>query len=102
MPEAKVAEAISDLLKSQNPTVATYTGLGEVRVRIAATGQNQDESRSLIDQMGREIRRRLKTHVYGGGDETLEEVVGRIPYEKRVDVGGSRVYNWRVDMPQNY
>jgi len=78
LPEAKVAEAISDLLKSQNPTVATYTGLGEVRVRIAATGQNQDESRSLIDQMEKEIRRRLKTHVYGRGDETLEEVVGRI------------------------
>ena len=78
LPEAKVAEAVSDLMKSDNPSVAPYTGIGQVRLRIAARGRDENEQTAMIANMEKEVRKRLGRYIYGTNDETLEEVIGRM------------------------
>ena len=78
LPEATVAEAIRDLMESDNPSIAPYTGLGQVRLRIAARGRDETEQVAMIANMEKEVRKRLGRNIYGTNDETLEEVIGRI------------------------
>ncbi len=78
LPESKVAEAVKDLMASQNPSLAPYTGTGQVRLRIAASGRNEAESINMISAMEKEVRRRLGHHIYGKNDDTLEEAIGKL------------------------
>ncbi|MGI6163075.1 MAG: competence/damage-inducible protein A [Bacillota bacterium] len=78
LPESKVAEAVKDLMASENPSLAPYTGTGQVRLRIAARGHNEAETMGLISTMEKEVRRRLGHHIYGKNDDTLEEAIGKL------------------------
>ncbi|HHY12774.1 MAG TPA: competence/damage-inducible protein A [Firmicutes bacterium] len=76
--EARVAEALADLLGCPNPTVAPYAGAGQVRLRIAAHGCDKGEALAMISKVEKEVRRRLGHHVYGKNEETLEMALGTL------------------------
>lgn len=76
--ESQVGEALADLLRSSNPTVAPYAGSGQVRLRIAAQSADKSRALAMISQVEREVRRRLGHHVYGKDDETLEMAIGKL------------------------
>ncbi len=78
LPEEKVAQELSDLLNLSNPTVAPYAGNGQVRLRIAARGTDQNQVATLIAKAEKEVRKRLGHHVYGKDEETLESVIGKL------------------------
>jgi len=71
--ESGIGIQIGDLMRgSDNPSVGTLASTGDVKIRITAKAENPDEASRLISGMGREIRRRLGTLIYGENDETLQ------------------------------
>ncbi|KYH28720.1 MULTISPECIES: competence/damage-inducible protein A [Clostridium] len=85
--ESNVAEIIDDILEnSKNPTVAPYAKEGQVTLRITAKAENEEEGKKLIISVEKEIRERLGISVYGEGDITLEEVVGKILVENNLTI----------------
>ncbi len=78
LPESRVADAVKDLMTSHNPSLAPYTGTGQVRLRIAARGHNEAETMNMISTVEKEVRQRLGHHIYGKNEETLEETIGRL------------------------
>ncbi|MBO8141555.1 MAG: competence/damage-inducible protein A [Firmicutes bacterium] len=75
--ESALAELLQDLLTMDNPTVATYAGNGEVRVRITARAADEVGARELLEPVERDIRNRAGEFLYGTGDDTLESAAGR-------------------------
>jgi len=75
--ESSLAERLSDLLKMENPTVATYAGRAEVRVRITARAADGVAASELLAPVEEEVRRRAGEYLYGVDQDTLEIVAGR-------------------------
>lgn len=75
--ESLLAERLDDLLALENPTVATYTGRVEVRVRITARARDEAEALALVAPVEEEIRRRAGDYLYGYDQDTLETVAGQ-------------------------
>jgi nicotinamide-nucleotide amidase len=73
--ESLAEDAVKDLLKGTNPTVAPYAKLGECHLRVTARAADDRLATELIEPVDREIRRRLGRAVYGVDDETLEKVI---------------------------
>ena len=85
--EARVGELLDDLFrKSTNPTVAYLASAGEVKVRLPAKAQTEEEARKLIAPVEEEVRRRLGTAVFGTDDEELEAVVGELLHQKGLKI----------------
>ena len=80
--ESVLAEKIGDLLKSNNPTVAPYASLGEVRLRITAQAKNLDEAQSLISPIEKEIRFRVGNKCFGSDKDKLASVVIQLLRER--------------------
>ncbi len=78
LPEASVGEMLGDLMESSNPSVAPYAGLGEVRLRIAARGDDPEDTYRIGHAMEACVRERLKDYIYGKDQETLEEACGHL------------------------
>jgi nicotinamide-nucleotide amidase len=71
--ESAIGLQIKDLMKeSKNPTVGTLAAIGDIRIRITAAAENQNEASTLIEGMEEEIRRRLGVLIYGVDQETLQ------------------------------
>ena len=70
-------EKLLDLIENQtNPTIATYAKVGEVHVRVTAKVKSEEEAKSLIKPVIKEIRSRFGDYVYSTReDETLEGAV---------------------------
>lgn len=79
--ESALAEKYSDLLKSANPTVAPYAGIGECRLRVAAKAATLEAARLLAAPVVDDIRSRSGIKCYGQDDDTLEAVVGKLLIE---------------------
>jgi len=75
--ESLLAERLDDLLALENPTVATYAGRVEVRVRITARARDEAEALALVAPVEEEIRRRAGDYLYGYDQDTLETVAGQ-------------------------
>lgn len=75
--ESAVEEKLLDLIENQtNPTIATYAKVGEVHVRVTAKVKSEEEAKSLIKPVIKEIRSRFGDYVYSTReDETLEGAV---------------------------
>jgi nicotinamide-nucleotide amidase len=74
--ESGVDDRLRGLLgEDRNPAVGLLASPGEVRVRITARAETEDEVRNLLDRTESEVRSRLGEAVFGVDDETLEGVV---------------------------
>lgn len=74
--ESTVEEKIRDLLKGTNPTLATLARPGEIHLRVTAKAQDTRAAMDLIRPLEEMIRQRLKEHIFGADEDTLEGVVG--------------------------
>lgn len=70
--EAVVEDAVRDLIRSENPTVAPYAHPGEVHLRVTARAENRAEAEALVAPTVAEIQRRLGIAAYALDDLTLE------------------------------
>lgn len=73
--ESSLAEQVSDLLALENPTVAPYAGLGEVKLRITARADDATRAEALLAPVEAELRARTGSHCFGSGDDSLASVV---------------------------
>jgi nicotinamide-nucleotide amidase len=83
MSESQVSELLDDLFRaSTNPSVAFLASSGEIKVRITAKADTEDEAAAMIDPLEVEVRERLGSRVFGADEETIEMVVLRLLEER--------------------
>jgi len=83
--ESKVEDMLKDLIDHQtSPTIATYAKLGEVEVRITASGKNEVENQILLKNMKEEIESRLGDSIYSLTGESIQEAVGNMLIDKNI------------------
>ena len=76
--ESALAEKVNHLFDSNNPTVAPYAGMGQVRLRISARAANETAAKLLIEPIAREIQQIAGDNYFGSDDDTLASVVGQL------------------------
>lgn len=78
MPESMVGEKLSGVETTfPGITIGYRAHFPEIEVKVHATAANQNDARILADAAAEEVRRRLASVLYGEGDDTFPEVVGR-------------------------
>lgn len=78
LPESRVNAVVKDLLKLPPPTtVGIYAKLREVHLVIMAKAESDARAAKAIASVEKKISSRLKSHIFGYDDDTLESVVGR-------------------------
>ncbi|MFA5676329.1 MAG: competence/damage-inducible protein A [Christensenellales bacterium] len=83
--ESAVENALIDLMiSSNNPTVAPYAALGEVKVRVSAKAADAAAADALIDPVINTIKEKLGGAVYGIDAESLQNVLVRELKNKRI------------------
>jgi nicotinamide-nucleotide amidase len=76
--ESAIGLQIKDLMKQgQNPSVGTLASIGDIKIRITAKAEHTENASALIQEMEKEIRRRLGLLIYGVDQETLQGNVAR-------------------------
>ncbi len=87
--ESKAETMIADLIDGQtNPTIATYAKLGEVHIRVTASGPNAKEAKKLVKPMVKELKDRFGSAVYATEDSvTLEQSVADLLVGNRLTIG---------------
>lgn len=74
--EQDVEEKLGSLLESENPSITTYSKVGEVHLRIIAKTESKKESKKLVAPILEEIKKCFGNCVYSTKEnETLEENV---------------------------
>jgi nicotinamide-nucleotide amidase len=87
IPESLLAQKlgdINDLL--QGASLAFLPSPLGVRLRISAEAEDERSADSIIAAVEERIRARASRHIYGVGDEELEEVIGRILTERKLRI----------------
>ena len=86
--ESALQEAAGDLsgMLSETLRLAWLPGLGGVRLRITAFGDQRDEAEERVAELEARLRERVGHYIYGANDETLEEVVGQMLRERGLTV----------------
>lgn len=92
LPESVVGEKLSDIESSfPNVTLGYRAHFPEIEVKVRARANSQPEARTLADTAAAEVRKRLGDVVYGEGEETLADAVGR----------GLRHRGWRLAVAES-
>lgn len=78
--ESQVEDKLLDLINGQtNPTIATYAKTAEVHLRVTAKAESEEEAKSLLKPVVKEIKNRFGDHVYTTKEEeSLEMAVIRL------------------------
>lgn len=78
--ESQVEDKLLDLIDQQtNPTIATYAKTAEVHLRVTAKAASDEEAKSLLKPVVKEIKNRFGDAVYTTKEEeTLEIAVVRL------------------------
>jgi len=74
-------------MTEKNPTVGLAAHAGQTDVRITAKADTEAEAEALIAPVEAELRERLGVAIYGVGKETVQEVVGRLLAENKIQLG---------------
>ncbi len=81
--ESQVGERLGELMdRARNPKVGTTVSGGVVSVRVRSEFPAAAEARAALEATVSEIRRRLDHWIFGEGDATLAEAVGRLLRER--------------------
>jgi nicotinamide-nucleotide amidase len=78
LPESVVGEKLAGVEESHPGVVLGYRAhFPEIEVKVLATAGTQADARSLAGKAAEEVRARLGDVIYGEGDDTFPEIVGR-------------------------
>lgn len=73
--ESALAEKIKPYFNLNNPTVAPYASIGEVKIRITAKSHSLPIAQRLVNKVVKKILHKTKSFCFGEDDETLEGLV---------------------------
>ncbi|KAB1065702.1 competence/damage-inducible protein A [Salibacter halophilus] len=85
MGESRIMGLISkweDSLEEHNIKLAYLPSPGMVRLRLSATGDNQNRITTAVDKKVKELENLIGDIIFGYGEDTLEGVVGKLLREK--------------------
>ncbi len=85
--ESAVEQRLEGLLRSANPTIATYAKRDAVDVRVTAKAATEREAQELVAAMEAQAREILGTYIFGANDDTLQSVLGGILCDKGWTLG---------------
>lgn len=103
--ESAIEERLGDLVRSANPSVATYAKRDGVYVRVAAKGRNRKEAEGMLEPVVDQVRQALGSEVFGTGDDSLASVVGVLLQAQRCTVAtaesitGGLIVSYLTDVP---
>ncbi|CCH67080.1 Competence/damage-inducible protein CinA [Richelia intracellularis HH01] len=80
--ESTLAEKVNPYLNLSNPTVATYAGKGEVKLRVSAKAENSELAEALINPVTQKIQNIAGLDYYGADKDTLASVIGVLLYQR--------------------
>src|SRR5438067_3072823 len=76
--ESHAEEALGELTRSTNPTLATYAKSDGIHLRLTAKAPTRDEAERLLEEFEPRVRERVSDWLYGGESDTFPAVVGAI------------------------
>ncbi len=85
--ESTMSERIENFLNLENPTVAPYANLGEVKLRITAKAKNKNEAENLINPIKEKLKDKFSQYIYGEDEDTLASTVLRIMGMRKESLG---------------
>ena len=81
--ESTLEDKIDDILCEQtNPTIAPLASQEGVKIRLTAKAENEAEAQKLIAKKEEELKERIGDYIYGYDDESLEEVIAELLWDK--------------------
>jgi nicotinamide-nucleotide amidase len=81
--ESGLDEAVAGLIKPEEARVSFRASFPQISLRISVEG-SPDEAQARLDELSQRVRERISEFVYGEGDVTMEEVVGRLLTERHL------------------
>lgn len=87
MGESYVESLLTDLMTSDEPTVAPYAHTGEVHLRLTARGRTKEEAEAKLEPVHAAIKERLGVNLFGTDDTTLESSVVQTLIARKQTVG---------------
>jgi nicotinamide-nucleotide amidase len=76
--ESHAEEALGELTRSTNPTLATYAKSDGIHLRLTAKAATPTEANALLEAFEPRVRARVEEWVYGGEDANFPAVVGAL------------------------
>jgi nicotinamide-nucleotide amidase len=76
--ESHAEEALGELTRSSNPTLATYAKSDGIHLRLTAKADTQIDAATLLDRFEPQVRERVNDWVYGTDQDDFPGVVGRL------------------------
>ncbi len=76
--ESHAEEAVGELTRSTNPTLATYAKSDGIHLRLTAKADSRAEAETLLDNFEPSVRARVDEWVYGGENDAFPAVVGAL------------------------
>ncbi len=91
MGESAVAQRLDKLLtESQNPSVAPYCNSGEVRLRVTAKADTEEEAGAMCDACVEQIMQsEVGEYVYGVDCQTMERALVDLLHEKKLTLSAA-------------
>ena len=77
--ESQVDEILAPVMENDlGCSMALLAKDGEVHIKITAEGENESESRRILDELTQAIQEKLSKHIFGYDDDTLPQQVGKM------------------------
>ena len=87
IPESTLSERLGDLKELLGSAkLAFLPSIGGVKLRITVEEEDKETASNRIMEIEQKIRGKVGRYIYGKGDETLEEVVGRLLKERSLKI----------------
>jgi nicotinamide-nucleotide amidase len=103
--ESAVEELIQPLVRSANPTLATYAKQDGVHVRMGAKSDSRAAGLAMLDAFEQQVRGYIDPYVYGIDNQPLPDVIGQLLRRQHLTVAtmesftGGLVGNTLTDTP---
>jgi competence/damage-inducible protein CinA-like protein len=75
--ESAVEERLGSVIRSNNPTVATYAKSDAIDVRITAKAETREQAEQQVAEMEMQTRQILGHYIFGVDKDTLQSVIGK-------------------------
>ena len=82
--ESHAEEALAELTRSTNPTLATYAKSDGIHLRLTAKAPTQGEADDLLNAFEPHVRSRVHEWLYGTESDSFPAVVGAILRERKL------------------
>jgi nicotinamide-nucleotide amidase len=81
--ESGLDEAVAGLIKPQEARVSFRASFPQISLRVSVEGLPA-QAQARLDELSQRVRERISEFVYGEGDVTMEQVVGRLLTERHL------------------